>query len=177
MGGRMIHSRAPRARHLASALLFGAALVMASCSNDSSLATAPTGTATVSTQSGVSVSALSNTVFAQPRSNAFCPAIDPFFASMVIVVQPNGAPGFFVSQLQLQFTDTFGRAMPQVTLPAPVPTTQFGSALDAARSSLAFPVTLGFGCGGGRSGTVLVIVSTRDALGHIGTGRMQVTVH
>jgi hypothetical protein len=162
-----------RRSSLASVLLFAAAFATASCDKDPLRATMPTTFNTIATQSSVFVSAGSNTVFAQPRSNASCPAIAPFFASMVILVQPNGVPGFVVSQIQLQFTDSSGRPMPQVTLPGPVPTTQFGSAL---RDSMSFPVTLGIGCGVGRSGTVLVVVSTRDGRGHMGSGSMHVTV-
>jgi hypothetical protein len=166
-------SYARRRSHLASALLFAAAFATASCDKDPLRATMPTTFNTVSTPSAVFVSAMSSTVFAQPRSSFSCPAISPFFAPMVILVQQNGVPGFVVSQIQLQFTDSSGRAMPQVTLPAPVPTTQFGTAL---RDSLTFPITLGLGCGFGSTGTVLVLVSTHDGLGHLGSGRMNVMV-
>jgi hypothetical protein len=76
----------------------------------------------------------------------------------------------------MQFFDTSGNSMPQVTLPAPVPTTQIGTALANARSAQAFAVTLGVGCGTGRKGNVVIVVETRDGLGRIGSGRATVSV-
>ncbi len=55
--------------------------------------------------------------------------------------------------------------MPPVTIAAPIPTTQFGSALVQAGSVTTVPLTLAIGCGTGSQGTILVIVDMSDDLG------------
>jgi len=62
-------------------------------------------------------------------------------------------------------------------LPAPVPTTQFGSALEQARSGQSFPLTIGIGCATGTTGTVRIFVETRDSQGRTGMGQATVNVH
>lgn len=151
-------------RHIACALL--ASLAASACSDDDATGvTRPT----TFVGSGVSFSAQSTTVFSQPVSNAFCPRVAPFLVPMVVVVNTGGASDLVVTNFNLQFTDTRGVRMPQVTLPAPVPVTQFGDALDR---TLRFPVSLGIGCGVGRTGTVLVIVQARDRSGRHREGRL-----
>lgn len=156
-------------RNIALALLVAASAAASACDDDPMRATKPT---TFNSPS-VSFSAQSTTVIAQPVSNAFCPSVAPFNVPMVVVVQPNGAVNLVVTSVQLQFTDTFGHQMPQVTLPGPVPVTPFGDALDRA---LRFPVSLGIGCGVGRSGNVIVIVETRDGSGRNHKGRLEFAV-
>lgn len=58
---------------------------------------------------------------------------------------------------------------PIPTNPAPVPTTQFGSELMAARSVRTFALSLPIGCITNPSGTVIVIVGTRDGFGRRGS--------
>jgi hypothetical protein len=161
--------RSPR---VVSALLLTAVFATASCDQKT---TTPT-TINFAPASAVLVSSVPATLFAQPRNSFSCPFVTPFFAPMVVVVQPDGTPGFVVTQIALNFTDRSGQTQPQITLPAPVPTTQFGSALDQSRG-LSFPVTLGLGCGVGRTGTLVVVVDTRDGMGHKGTGQMRLSVN
>ena len=52
-----------------------------------------------------------------------------------------------------------------MTLPAPVPTTQFGSALINARDTRAFAIPFHFGCGTRRAGRLTVFVDMRDDRG------------
>jgi hypothetical protein len=66
--------------------------------------------------------------------------------------------------------------MPTVTLPAPVPTTEIGSALADSRGDLRFPLSMGIGCGVGRSGTISVEFNTRDGRGRLGSGHLSVSV-
>ena len=153
-------------RSIAFAVLLALMLAVSACDTNPPLS--PTDeNAVLTVQTG------SSTVFAQPVANAFCPGVAPFVVPFTVVVQPGGAQNVVVTNIQLQFTDTAGRQAPSVTLPAPVPATQFGSALDQA---LRFPVSLGIGCGVGRSGTVLVIVQSRDGTGRHSTGRMSIAV-
>jgi hypothetical protein len=154
-------------------LLVVAAFLSASCSSgpDASLnLTQPT---QPSSPLSVGVSTTSAMAIAERVNNPFCPSVAPFKVPFVIVVQPDGV---IVTRIRLQFFDTSGAGMPQVTLPAPVPTTQFGTALTNARSGRFFPVTLGIGCGTGRTGNVQILVETRDAQGQIGSGRATVSV-
>jgi len=117
-----------------------------------------------------------NTVIAQPVSNFFCPAVSPFLVPMTVIVNPNGTTGVVVTQVQMQFTDSTGRTLPMVTLPGPIPITQFGDALAASRGALSFPLSLGIGCGVGTIGTVVVIVNARDGTGQTTTGQVSVNV-
>jgi hypothetical protein len=164
------HSR--RSPRVVTALLLTALLATTACNETT---TTPT-TINFGPTSALLVSSIPPALIAQPRNSFSCPFVTPFFVPMVIVVQPDGTPGFAVTQIAVNFTDTSGRAAPQITLPAPVPTTQFGSALDQSRG-LSFPVTLGLGCGVGRTGTVLVIVDSHDGMGHTRTGRMSATIN
>jgi hypothetical protein len=158
-------------------LLVVAAFLVASCSGTDARQnlTQPTVSKGVSS-SAISVSTTSPMAHVQRVTNPFCPSVAPFNVPLVIVVQPVGTITVDVTAIRLRFFDTSGLAMPQVTLPAPVPTTQFGSALNQARSGFTFPVTLGIGCGTGQEGTVQIVVETRDALGRTGSGNTTVAV-
>ena len=118
-------------------LLVVAAILSASCGGTDAAQnlTQPTSS---SDSSSVAVSTISQLVVAERVNNPFCPSVTPFKVPIGIVVQPNSAVGITVTSIRVQFTDTTGAVMPQVTLPAPVPTTQFGSALENARSPQVF---------------------------------------
>jgi hypothetical protein len=157
-------------------VLAAVALATSACSDSEMAARTQPTTFSTSAQANVSFSTVSDTVSAVPVFGSSCPGIAPFRVPIVVLVSPNGAAGLAVTQIQLQFTDTSGIQMPQVTLPAPVPTTQFGDALDRSRDPLQFPLSLGIGCGAGRFGTVVVIVDARDGDGRHHSGRMRVNV-
>ena len=122
------------------------------------------------------VSTTSPIIAAQRVNNPFCPSVAPFNVPVVVVVQPPGGVSVIVTAIRVQFVDTSGAAAPQVTLPAPVPTTQFGTALDNARSGQAFPVSIGIGCGTGHTGSVRILVEMRDSQGRTGMGQATVGV-
>jgi hypothetical protein len=124
----------------------------------------------------VAVSTSSPMAVAQHVIGSRCPSFPPFNVPFVIVVRADGVVDAVVTAIRLQFVDTSGFGMPQVTLPAPVPTTQFGTGLASARSGQVFPVTLGIGCGTGHIGSVQILVDTRDAQGRTGSGRATVGV-
>jgi len=124
----------------------------------------------------VAVSTTSPIVAAQRVNNPFCPSVSPFNVPIVVIVQPSGGVSVVVTAIRVQFVDTSGAAATQVTLPAPVPTTQFGTALDVARSGQAFPVSIGIGCGTGHMGNLRILVETRDAQGRTGMGQATVRV-
>jgi hypothetical protein len=122
-----------------------------------------------------SVSAFSSVAVAQPVRNPLCPSVAPFSVPVGVVVQANSVD-IFVTEIRMQFTDTFGVPMPQVTLPAPVMTTQFGTALVQARSARSFPLNLHVGCTTARSGILIIVVDTRDNRGRRDSGQVRVTV-
>ena len=159
-------------------LLVIAAFLGASCGGtDAALSpTQPTKSTQSSSPLSLSVSTTSPIAVAQRVNNPFCPSVAPFSVRLVVVVQPNGGVGVVVTAIRVQFFDTSGTGMPQVTLPAPVPTTLFGTALDNARSGQAFPVSFGVGCGTEQTGTAQILVETRDAQGRTGLGRATVSV-
>ena len=112
-----------------------------------------------------SVSIQSSAVATESVIQPSCPTNPPFIGSLSINVQATGELSFTLQQVQMTFTDTTGLTAPQVTLPAPVLTRQFGSTLIEARSQRTFPFTFPFGCTTGRTGTVVVVVVMRDLQG------------
>jgi hypothetical protein len=62
-----------------------------------------------------------------------------------------------------------------VTLPAPLPTTQHGTALEQARSRL-IPLTFGFGCSTESTGFLTVNVFARDGRGRNRATEIRVNV-
>jgi len=164
-------------RHIPLAFLICAALIAASCS-DSNLPTTPTtfGPAgSSSSSSKVSISALSDNIVAQPVARPFCPTVSPFTVPFVVVVNTNGVSGVVVNNFNMQFTDTAGTHQPSVTIPAPVPTQEFGTELTNARD-LRFPLSMGIGCGVGRSGVIVVSFDAHDRGGNKSRGQTQITV-
>jgi hypothetical protein len=109
-------------------------------------------------------------------TGTFCPATSPFIVPVNLIVIANGVNTLFVTQITMDFVDVFGVRMPSVTMPAPLLSRQFGTALVDARSSRTFPLTLGVGCGTDRRGTVTVIVDTTDSSGRRSSGRVTLTV-
>jgi hypothetical protein len=164
-------------RHIACAFLIGAALITLSCS-DSNLPTTPTtfGMAgSTSSSSTATISALSDNIVAQPVAQPFCPTVSPFTVPFVVVVNPNGSAGFVVNNFQMNFTDIAGTHLPSVTVPAPVPIQEFGTELTNARD-LRFPLSLGIGCGVGRSGVIVVGFDGTDQRGNKSSGQVQINV-
>jgi len=115
-------------------------------------------------------------VTARPNARVSCPDNPPFLGSISVNIRP-GVSAITLTDVRLRFTDTTGAfSAPQVTLPAPVPTQQFGSGLVAARTVAQFPFSFGFGCGTGRTGTLVVIVVTTDDRGRSNVNEMNVRV-
>jgi len=160
-------------RHIACVLLLGASVAAASC-DDNKLPTEPITFGLSS--SAVTFGAQSTTVIAQPVANPLCPRVTPFTVPFVVVVNDNGTTGVVVTGFRVQFTDSAGITAPQITLPAPVPTTQIGTALENARGDKFFSLSTGVGCGVGHTGSIVVVVDTQDDHGHKGSGRVDLNV-
>jgi len=171
------HGASSSRRHIALALLLGAALIAASCS-DSNLPTTPTtfGVAgSSSSSSNISISALSDNIVAQPVARPFCPTVTPFIVPFTVVVSTGGTTGVVVTSLNMQFTDLAGTHQPSVTVPMPVPIQEFGTELRNARD-LRFPLNLGIGCGVGRNGVIVVGFDAHDQGGKKSSGQTRITV-
>jgi hypothetical protein len=113
--------------------------------------------------------------FGTPAPFAGCPSVSPFTVPFTLVVTA-GNVAFAVTSVTVRFTDSFGAQMPQVTLPAPVPVTPFGTALVQARSGQSFPMSFGIGCGTGTTGTVVILIHTRDVNGRTDTAQLTAVV-
>ena len=160
--------------HAAGLLLAAAALAASSCDDLNARldVNQPTPVRVVQTGSFV---ASPSSVFAQPVDQFVCPSVAPFSVPFNLVVRA-GDVDLVVTQVRLLFTDTFGARMPQVTLPAPVMTAEFGSNLVAARSARTFPFRFGVGCDTARTGTIIIVVDTRDERGNDDSGQVTVAV-
>ena len=155
-----------------AALVVGAFLAT-SCSDTDARMTA-TGPTTLAMEPA-SFNVVQSPLSPKPAPFGFCPAFPP--ATVVVGLSVSaGSLSLAIVQIDLQFVDTSGIRMPQVTLPAPVLTTQFGSALVAARQTRLFPLSLGLGCGFGQSGTITAVIITRDQNGAMNTGQVTVIV-
>jgi hypothetical protein len=156
-------------------LLVVVAFVSASCSGTDAVVN-PTQPSPTTSPLSVAVSTPSPFAAAQKIKNPVCPSVSPFSVPLIVVVEPPTGVSVIVTSIRAQFVDTSGAAAPQVTLPAPVPTTQFGSALEQARSGQSFPLTVGIGCGTGTTGSVRIFVETRDSQGRTGMGQTVVAI-
>lgn len=137
----------------------------------------------VSDQSSITFSAESPSVVAQVASQpgsgsgSGCNAHPSFIIPLGLVVRVNRNVRVFVTTVTMQFRDPFNITMPQVTLPAPQLTRQFGTNLVEARSARTFALTLPVGCGIQRLGGMATIaVDTEDANGRRDSGQVSVAV-
>jgi len=154
---------------IALSLLSGMALLLASCSSTPASPAAPT---TFESGSAVSINA---TPAAPAHATSFtsCPIATPFVMPMLVTVTPSGATVVVVTSITTRFTDLGGVQAPAVTLPAPVPTIPFGSALDQARNAQSFSLDV---CRTPHRGMVAVAVDTRDPSGRHRSNTVTVSV-
>lgn len=151
----------------------------ASCSNGTTTSDTLTQPTSLSTEMSASFSAESPMVFAQiaTQPGPSCATHVPFTVPIGLIVRANRNLRVFVTTINMRFRDSFNIVMPQVTLPAPMLTRQFGTNLVEARSARTFPLTLPVGCGTGRQGTVTVTIDTQDEQGRRESGQISVAVH
>jgi hypothetical protein len=157
------------------ASLVVAALLVTSCGDTDSRmnATGPTTLTAELASLNLTTSSISTTP--AQTTFSFCPFVAPVAVFLNLSVTA-GAVSVAVVELGAQFVDTSGTSAPQITLPMPVPTTQFGSALVQARQTRVFPLAVGLGCATVQRGTLTVIVVTRDQNGRLTTGRVSTLV-
>lgn len=105
-----------------------------------------------------------------------CPAVPPFLAPFTVVIGGDSRSDLFLNQVQMQFVDRTGIRGASVTVARPELVSLFGSNLIPRSATRSFPLSLGFGCVGGSSGTLVIVVTAADRTGREGTARFQVTV-
>ena len=140
-------------------LILAGVLILTGCSTSQTV-TAPTA---LEGKAAGSVTAEPFVVAEQTGLASNCPVVQPFTATVNVFVF-SGSAGLIVTSIDARFVDQFGIQLPPVTLPAPVPITQFGSALAQSKSQT-FPVSMRFGCTTAPHGTVFLNVGTSDARG------------
>jgi hypothetical protein len=151
-----------------SPLVLAACLVTA-CDNTKSNVAEPTALAAA----GVSADVTAGAPVADSAGNRSCPA---FTIPLKLTLRAGGLD-IAVTDVTMRFVDSSGIPMPPVTLPAPVPTTQIGSDLIAARSARTIPLAISIGCTAHPAGTVVVVVGTRDGRGRRGSVEVRTPVH
>ena len=105
-------------------------------------------------------------VRAQRVGEAFCPGRPPFLAPFNVVMQGDGRPDVFLSDVQMQFVDAAGIRSETLRLGRPELATRFGSTTFPAFGTRIFPFSFPFGCGGFLpTGTLTVIVIAGDSRG------------
>ena len=105
-----------------------------------------------------------------------CPISNPLRAVINLSLHADLDATLQLTEVRLIFVDSLGISAPPVTLPSPVLTRQFGTALVHARSTRLFPIDFGFGCGLARHGTIVVSVRYRDGHGRDGFEELRVRV-
>lgn len=166
-------------KHTAVLTVTLAAFVGASCSDSDMPLTAPGSlSATVAVPMfSVTPTEIDATTQVMRTTRSSCPTLAPFNARFLVSVFPHGIPNLRVRQVRIGFRDTSGASMPQVTVPAPLPSVEFGTDLENRRDRLTFPLNVGIGCHTGIKGTLSVWVHTEDDQGNENTGQLQVRVH
>ena len=164
-------------KHLFPLTLLAACVSTAACdrsidSNITGPSSEAVGGATLSTEPTMNLS--SSSLTAQLSGRGPCPSFHPFKVSTSLVVRADG--GFRLTEIGMSFVDRTGTRGPQVTLPAPVPTRQFGSELTDARTAWTFPLDFAYGCGTDRHGTIVIFATGRDDRGYRKSTELRATV-
>ena len=160
-------------KYTASLAIATAVLAAAACDGSGRQVLNPTPLATAGASTSVSIQP--SIIRTQPVHRPACPALPPFVGSLDVHVQAP-ASSLTLKRVQMTFIDSTRFAAPAVTLPAPIPTVQFGSTLIEARSRRTFRFTFPLGCNTGRTGTLVVFVVTSDREGREITTEARVPV-
>lgn len=161
-------------KHTAALAILGASLLTSGCSDTDALVTA-TGPTSPQFVGSAFASIRPSLLSAQFVGEAACPEVQPLHVRANLTVFADEV-SFLLTEVRMQFFDTFGITAPQITLPAPVLTREFGTALVLARSARTFPLDFRFGCGTHRIGTLVVLVRGRHGDGRDDSTEIRVGV-
>lgn len=150
-------------------VLLAISVAVSACDRGAIVATGPSSDAVSGGSLGTREAAFSITptsLGAQLSGRTPCPQFHPFRVFTNLSIRTGEEFGFRLTSIDMRFFDRSGLSGPQVTLPAPVLTRQFGTDLVNARSVREFPLEFGFGCGTSRFGTIVIIVTGHDDRGN-----------
>ena len=151
--------------------------VLATACGDSDSQTTVTGPPSLQLAATTSFASLQpSTLTSQLSREGSCPLTEPFRATAALTIGGDEDTPLHLTSVRLQFFDLARNAAPAVTLSAPVLTRQFGTALVQARSTRVFPIDFGFGCGTGRTGTIVIQIWARDGHGRDRTMELRAPV-
>ena len=150
--------------------------VLATACGDSDTQTTVTGPASLQLATTTFASLQPATLTSKLSREGSCPLTEPFRATAALTISGDEDTPLHLTTVRLQFFDLARNAAPAVTLSAPVLTRQFGTALVQARSAHTFPIDFGFGCGTGRTGTVVIQIWARDGHGRDRTMELRASV-
>jgi hypothetical protein len=160
-------------KHTLALVLVSAALLTSCSDND---APVTPGAPSLIGRGGFSIGLDRDRFTPELVGNPFCPVFPPFLVPFNVTVGADEGFAVSLTEVRMRFVDTSGVQMPQVTMPAPVLTTQFGSTLVEARRTRSFPFLFRFGCDTARAGTLVVIVRTEDERGRAMSNELKATV-
>lgn len=152
-----------------------ASILTAGCS-DSEVAVTATGPSALRSEDAPFVGVSPSSVSAQLSGKGLCPEFPPFLVPVNLTVHARGNFSLNVREVEMRFVDASGITPPPITLPAPVLTRQFGTALVQARSARTFPLDFRFGCHTSRTGTIIIVVHVRDEHGRDDSTEIRVGV-
>lgn len=104
-----------------------------------------------------------------------CPFTQPFVLPFDLLVRSSRST-LFLNQVRINFVDSFGTSGPQMTIPLPDLNVRFRTTTISAQTFRAFPFAFEFGCGTASRGTLSVFVQTKDEMGRMNDGRLNVAV-
>lgn len=166
-------------KHIAAITILAVSLLAVSCGDSTTpvVATGPSAALQLSSAPNPFARVPSSPIAAVPIRGANCPYSHPLRALVNLTVVAEHDVSLSLVEVRMRFVDAFGIAAPPVTLPAPMLTRQFGTALVNARSSRTFPFHFDFGCGTDRRGTITMNVRARDGRGRDEDAELRVGVH
>jgi hypothetical protein len=164
-------------KQTAALAILSTALLATGCSDDDTrVGRSPAGPSAPQLAGIPSFSIQPSPVSPQIIGTPLCPELPPFLATINLRIQADGFSSLLLTEVGLRFVDSSGLAAPQITLPAPVLSRQFGTLLVDARSGRTFPFDFRFGCGTGRFGTIVVDVETKDKDGRGRSDKIRLSV-
>jgi hypothetical protein len=107
---------------------------------------------------------------------AVCPTAQPFLAPFSLIFEGDGRSDLSLSRVHMQFTDRLGIAGESMILDGLELRRRFGSTALPASGLRTLPFAFPFGCVGGPTGTLTVVVFTADSLRRENSSRVLIPI-